>query len=39
MKRFSENDSSFLKKTIKKLDICFLMLYNHTVKKQKRVPK
>jgi len=39
MKRFSQFDSSFLKKTIKKLDNSFLMLYNHTVKKEKRVPK
>jgi len=39
MKRFSQSNSSFLKKSIKKLDICFLMLYNIAVKKQKRVPK
>ena len=30
---------STIKKSIKKLDISFLMLYNHVVKKQKRVPK
>jgi len=39
MKRFSQIGSSFLKKSIKKLDIYFLMLYNIAVKKQKRVPK
>jgi len=39
MKRFSDIYSSFLKKTIKKLDFSFLMLYNLTVKKQKRVPE